>query len=194
MKKLKLPLALAAFLSWSNLAALPQSETQDPTPEEESEFKEQPSDQSEVKASAVQHTLPAQRLNFSWDRGLHIDLPRDRLRLKVAGRILADATWISEDGVVKDSPIGLGSGTEFRSARLYVSGTFYEEIGFKVQYDFVAREFKNMGIIYKRPEKGGIVVWAYGSTRNSVVVIQSNCWSFVWGIGHGFDQLVLSYR
>lgn len=154
MKKLKLPLALAAFLSWSNLAALPQSETQDPTPEEESEFKEQPSDQSEVKASAVQHTLPAQRLNFSWDRGLHIDLPRDRLRLKVAGRILADATWISEDGVAKDSPIGLGSGTEFRSARLYVSGTFYEEIGFKVQYDFVAREFKNIYIDVRIPHVG----------------------------------------
>lgn len=154
MKKLKLPLALAAFLSWSNLAALPQSETQDSTSEEESELKEQPSDQGEVKTSAVQHTPPAQRLNFSWDRGFHIDLPRDRLRLKVAGRIQADATWISEDSVVKGSPIGLGSDTEFRSARLYVSGTFYEGIGFKAQYDFVAREFKNLYIDVRIPHVG----------------------------------------
>lgn len=154
MKKLKLPLALAAFLSWSNLAALPQSETQDSTSEEESELKEQPSEQGEVKTSAVQHTPPAQRLNFSWDRGFHIDLPRDRLRLKVAGRIQADATWISEDSVVKGSPIGLGSDTEFRSARLYVSGTFYEGIGFKAQYDFVAREFKNLYIDVRIPHVG----------------------------------------
>ena len=58
MKKLKLPLALAAFLSCSNLAALPQSETQDSTPEEEFQLRDQPSDQGEVKTSAVQHTPP----------------------------------------------------------------------------------------------------------------------------------------
>jgi phosphate-selective porin OprO/OprP len=49
---------------------------------------------------------------------------------RVGGRIMADAAFYDEDNT------DLGSGTEFRRARLYMSGTMWRDWDFKVQFDF----------------------------------------------------------
>jgi phosphate-selective porin OprO/OprP len=62
--------------------------------------------------------------------------PKD-ITLKFGGRIYNDWAWMSEDSDVRASSIGdLEDGTEFRTARLYVSGTIYDNVDYKGQYDF----------------------------------------------------------
>jgi len=156
MKKLMLSFSLAAFLSLSYLPAVPQAKTPDSTAAEESPLKEQLSDQEEARDRAVQDTPPAKRLNFSWNRGLHIDMPREHFKLKVGGRIQADAAWIFEDSVLQGSLGDLGSDAEIRSARLYVSGTVHPRIGFRAQYDFKFEEWKNLYLDITIPHVGTV--------------------------------------
>ncbi len=156
MKKLPLSFSLAAFLSLSFLAAVPQAKTQDSTAAEESPLEEQLSDQEKARGRAVQDTPPAKRLNFSWNRGLHIDTSREHFRLKVGGRIQTDAAWISEDSVLQGSLGDLGSHAEFRSIRLYVSGTVHPQIEFKAQWAFEAEEWKNLYLDIRIPHLGTV--------------------------------------
>lgn len=56
---------------------------------------------------------------------------------KFGGRIMNDwVFWTERDNEVEDAVGTLEDGTEFRRARLFVSGTLYEQVNYKLQLDF----------------------------------------------------------
>ncbi|MGD2108443.1 MAG: porin [Phycisphaerae bacterium] len=72
-----------------------------------------------------------------WKGGLRFDSADGRFKLKIGGRIQNDWAYFCEDGDIERA-IGddFDDGTEFRRARLYVSGSIYDNVDFKAQYDF----------------------------------------------------------
>ena len=72
-----------------------------------------------------------------WKDGLRFTANDGSVKLKIGGRIQHDFAYFAEDGSV-ERRLGedFEDGTEFRRARLYFSGTIYDDIDFKVQYDF----------------------------------------------------------
>lgn len=82
-----------------------------------------------------------------WKDGLRLDSNDGSVKLKIGGRIQHDFAYFAEDG---DLERRLGEdfddGTEFRRARLYFSGTIYDDIDFKVQFDFAGgdADFKDV--------------------------------------------------
>ncbi len=82
-----------------------------------------------------------------WKDGLRLDSNDGMFKLKIGGRIQHDFAYFAEDGDV-ERRLGedFDDGTEFRRARLYFSGTVYEDIDFKVQFDFAGgdADFKDV--------------------------------------------------
>jgi len=78
-----------------------------------------------------------------WSNGHKVESADKAFKLKFGGRIQADYTFASTDSVLG----GGEDGFEFRRARLFFSGTIYERVEFKAQYDFVGgAEFKDVWI------------------------------------------------
>lgn len=86
--------------------------------------------------SASLFTAPAASADdawsFKWSNGFKLDAPDKKFSLKFGGRIMADYTFVDADSALGD----LEDGFEFRRARMFFSGTVYERIEFKIQYDF----------------------------------------------------------
>jgi phosphate-selective porin OprO/OprP len=68
--------------------------------------------------------------------------------IEYGGRIQTDWTWIEGDDPLNARFGDLEDGTEFRRARLFVSGTLYQHVIFKTQYDFAGgdADFKDVYI------------------------------------------------
>jgi len=92
-------------------------------------------------------------VEVGYKNAITIDVPAAQAKLKIGGRIQADWAAISADDDLRNALINNppndppntdpnGVGVEFRRARLYVSGVFYDRIIFKAQYDFVGEETK----------------------------------------------------
>ena len=75
---------------------------------------------------------------FSWNNGLRFESEDGNFKFKLGGRIMNDWGFFDEDNDVLRSTGDQVDGTEFRRARLYLAGEIYENIAFKVQYDFAA--------------------------------------------------------
>lgn len=75
---------------------------------------------------------------FKWSNGFKLDSADGDFKLKFGGRIMADYTFVSADSVLEGDTEG--DGFEFRRARLFFSGTIYDRIEFKAQYDFAGGE------------------------------------------------------
>ena len=75
---------------------------------------------------------------FSWKNGLRFKTGDGKFKFKLGGRIMNDWGWFKEDKDVQESIGDQVDGTEFRRARLYISGDIYKNIGFKAQYDFAS--------------------------------------------------------
>jgi len=74
-----------------------------------------------------------------WKDGIKFDSKSKKFKMKLGGRIMNDHVWHSADAELEDAVNDgeeIQGGTEFRRARLYVSGTIYGRVGFKAQYDF----------------------------------------------------------
>lgn len=74
-----------------------------------------------------------------WKDGIKFDSKDGKFKMKFGGRLMNDHVFFSADQEVEDAVNDgeeIVGGTEFRRARLYVSGTVYGRIGFKAQYDF----------------------------------------------------------
>jgi phosphate-selective porin OprO/OprP len=89
-----------------------------------------------------------------WDNGINVNRNDGAFKVKVGGRIHFDWGVISPDSALRrnedndiygSSPLE-GDGAEFRRARLYISGTLWENYLFKAQYDFAGgdADFKDM--------------------------------------------------
>jgi phosphate-selective porin OprO/OprP len=82
-----------------------------------------------------------------WKDGLRFDSNDGSVKLQIGGRIQHDFGYFAEDGDI-ERRLGedFDDGTEFRRARLYFSGMIYDNIDFKVQYDFAGgdTDFKDV--------------------------------------------------
>lgn len=83
-----------------------------------------------------------------WKEGLRFETPGGDFKLKIGGRIYNDWGWMRQDSRVKSTIGDLEDGTEFRSARMYMSGSIYDNLDYKVQFDFAptSLEFKDVYI------------------------------------------------
>lgn len=83
-----------------------------------------------------------------WKTGLRADAAnKKKFNFKFGGRIMNDyVAWDSDDDTEAVVGDPLKTSTEFRRARLYFSGTVYENVFFKAQYDFAGgdADFKDV--------------------------------------------------
>jgi len=74
-------------------------------------------------------------LRVYWSNGLRFETQDKAFTFKLGGRIMNDWAFVTEDEALE--PLGdLAGGTEFRRARLYLSGVVHKRIEFKLQVDF----------------------------------------------------------
>jgi phosphate-selective porin OprO/OprP len=88
-----------------------------------------------------------------WKNGIRLDSRDEQFKIKIGGRIQVDWATLNADNDIDESfPDIEGSGVEFRRARLYVSGTIYDAIEFKAQYDFAGgdSDFRDVWISLKK--------------------------------------------
>lgn len=82
-----------------------------------------------------------------WKNGIRFQTADKAFSFKFGGRIMNDWAFMSEDDSLK-AAIGQlqDATTEFRRARLYISGAVYEKVIFKAQYDFAGgdADFKDV--------------------------------------------------
>ncbi len=88
-------------------------------------------------------------IKIQWKNGLRFTSEDKAVDVKFVGRILSDWAVISADQELKDAfgeTLLEGSGTEFRQARIEFSGTIYNDITFRAEYDFVGgdADFKDV--------------------------------------------------
>jgi len=106
-----------------------------------------PRDQVEKADAQIAENSPPEPNDFRvyWKEGLRFDTQDGRFKLKIGGRIQNDWVWYDQPKVLEYiwDPIAQAGafvdtedGTEFRRARLFISGTIYDDISFKMQYDF----------------------------------------------------------
>jgi len=87
-----------------------------------------------------------------WKEGLRLDSPKKNLKVRVYGRILADAGHIEADDTLETSfPTLEGWSADVRDLRMILLGTLYDDIGFKFAMDFAnVRDIKDIWIGYRR--------------------------------------------
>ncbi len=80
--------------------------------------------------------------SFKWDNGFKLESADKNFKLKFGGRIMVDHAFFSQDNNLDDSfgELATKSGTEFRRARFFFSGTIYKNTDFKLQIDFADGE------------------------------------------------------
>jgi phosphate-selective porin OprO/OprP len=73
-------------------------------------------------------------LRLYWQDGIRMDSADGNVRLKFGGRLQYDFGWIDGGGL--EPVLGdLEDGADVRRARLYMSGTMYHDMAFKLQFD-----------------------------------------------------------
>jgi phosphate-selective porin OprO/OprP len=104
-------------------------------------------------------------LRAYWKDGLRFETDDGAFKLEVGGRIQNDWAFMTADGTVEERFGAFEDGTEFRRARLYVSGELYDHLIFKTQYDFAATgdaDFKDVYVGLKElPVLGNVKVGHY---------------------------------
>lgn len=115
--------------------------------------------EEEAAESRKTSTPKGTALNLSWDKGLRANSPDGKFKLKFGGRIQSDWAIFDADDDIEEffaddegNPQEFGAGTEFRRARLYVSGEVYGNVIFKAQYDFAGgdADFKDVYLGLKK--------------------------------------------
>ncbi len=89
------------------------------------------------KESAEATKKKGTELTWRWKNGLNFGSDDKAFKFKLGGRIMSDFAFMTEDDPIKPL-VGDGKDvtSEFRRARFYLSGTIYDKIIFKAQYDF----------------------------------------------------------
>lgn len=101
------------------------------------ELKEQMADMQK-RLEQLEHKpgMAPSDLRAYWDNGLRFKSTDEKFKLKIGGRIMNDWVWATEDDDIKANVGQQEDGTEFRRARMYMAGSIYENIGYKLQFDF----------------------------------------------------------
>jgi phosphate-selective porin OprO/OprP len=76
--------------------------------------------------------------SIKWDNGFKVESEDKKFKLKFGGRIMLDHAYFSQDDDLDEGFGELESkdGTEFRRARLFISGVLYKNVEFKFNVDF----------------------------------------------------------
>ncbi len=106
--------------------------------------------EAEAEEAAKGTAADPKGYSVKYSNGLQFSRNDGWVKLKLGGRIQADFATIHTDSNL-DSALpsrGEGEGTEFRRARLYMSGDLYDRVIFKAQYDFAGgdADFKDVYI------------------------------------------------
>jgi len=75
-----------------------------------------------------------------WKEGLNLTTLDGDFKLKIGGRLQTDWLWSSEDNAIKSDVGEQEDGVEIRRARLYFSGLIYDNVEYKLQFDFAGGE------------------------------------------------------
>ena len=78
-------------------------------------------------------------IRVGWKDGFYLENPKQQFKLQIGGRIQTDwATYDEESGVGRALGLtdDIGSGTEFRRARVFMRGQVAENVKFRAEYDF----------------------------------------------------------
>ncbi len=73
---------------------------------------------------------------IKWKNGFQFNSPDSQFKLKFGGRVQADFSFADPDAAIEGLLGPIEDGSEFRRARIFVSGTIYGNIEFKTQFDF----------------------------------------------------------
>jgi phosphate-selective porin OprO/OprP len=73
---------------------------------------------------------------FKWSNGFHLKRNDGAFQLRFGGRILNDWAMVDLNESLENSIGGEGHGTEFRRGRIFFSGTVYDRVIFKANYEF----------------------------------------------------------
>ncbi|VAX22486.1 Phosphate/pyrophosphate-specific outer membrane porin OprP/OprO [hydrothermal vent metagenome] len=150
----------------------------------------------------------AEALEPKWKTGLRFGA--DGFKLKLGGRIMNDWFFSSADSALEsdaeEAPVRWEDGTEFRRARLYLSGVIYNNFIFKAQYDFAGGDadikdmyigLKNVGVSrimvghFKEPfgleeltsskyitfMERSLTMEAFAPSRNNGLMITDTAWN-----------------
>ena len=89
-------------------------------------------------------------MNMYWKNGIRFDSNDKNFKFKIGGRIMNDYAYLDSDSDADDfyGSSEFGTGAEFRRARIYMAGTIYGNVGFKMEYDFAGgdADFKDVYI------------------------------------------------
>jgi phosphate-selective porin OprO/OprP len=143
-----------------------QKET--PTPEEMSKLKKWASDSLTMRPF--------------WKDGLRFESNDGSVKLKIGGRIQADAAFFAEDGDLERRFGDFEDGVEFRRARIYIEGEIRGGIDFKAQYDFAEGdpEFKDVYIGFSDvPGVGNIQIGQFKEPFSLEELTSSNYITFM---------------
>nr|XP_061811862.1 porin O-like [Nerophis lumbriciformis] len=94
-----------------------------------------------------------------WKNGFRVESEDGKFKLKFGGRLQADWSFADADREIEDAFGAVDDGNEFRRARLFMSGTIYENIAFKAQFDFADggdAEIKDMWLELKNTSAGAV--------------------------------------
>ena len=92
-------------------------------------------------AAPVNATPPAEQpapddWHFRWDNGFRLDREDAAFRLQFGGRIQNDWAFIHAGDEIDSALDSNGTGTEIRRARIFFSGTLWNDLVFKSQLEF----------------------------------------------------------
>lgn len=93
-----------------------------------------------------------------WKDALNFESNDGSVKLKIGGRIQNDWAFFAEDSdIERRLGVNFGDGTEFRRARIYISGQFGNDTEFKAQYDFAGgdADFKDVFLGFKNVDQVG---------------------------------------
>lgn len=121
-------------------------------------------------------------LRVFWKEGMNFESEDKSIKLKIGGRIHHDWSFCKAGDDIEDAHGAIEDGTEFRRARLSISGEVYKNIEFKWQYDFAVgpAEFKDMYVGLKGiPVLGGFRVGQFHEPFGLEEMTTSNVNSFM---------------
>jgi len=101
-------------------------------------------DEAAAEASEMAATPPVaapkpNTLDVFWNQGLRMESADGAYKLRIGGRLQNDWGVADPDQDLRDAlpdEAGQGNGTDWRRARLAISGSIYERIGTKLEFDF----------------------------------------------------------
>ncbi len=75
-------------------------------------------------------------VNVSWKDGIYFQTEDKQFDMKIGGRLHMDMGWFDEESKVRNRVGNIEDDGEIRRARFYIKGTLYENLIYKLEYDW----------------------------------------------------------